>query len=119
MSEHKYYFVSGVFKLDAMYAGFPDLVKICHEWSEDTNFYSLIVRSVSENNFGIDFTYFAINPEQANIMKDKYSKELKDKFGEKALYAWDVATSKDTTLERIQKSVIVHKQLSLDQPTTS
>lgn len=83
------YVAAGVFKIDYMSAGFPELKKIAQEWAKDSNFYELIIRGVSEKNYGIQFVYISDNARDENIKK--YKNELIEKFGREkgGLYAWD------------------------------
>lgn len=91
MSEKKYkqYVAAGVFKVDYKAAGYPDLLKLAQEWAQDPHFYELIVRKVSEDNFGIQFVYISNDPENSNIKK--YKKDLLEKYPKEAggVYAWD------------------------------
>lgn len=113
-------FSLGVFKIDHMAAGFPDLRKIAEEWSKDENFKELIIRGVSETNYGIQFIYISRDP--AKSIKT-YKKELVDTFG-KDFYAWDYHTSQSegdktsekaiTALERMKKMVIRSEAIDLD-----
>lgn len=114
-----YYFAAGVFKFDHMAAGFPDLRKIAQDWAEeDEHFVQLIIRGVSETNYGIDFAYyreFEEGEEAVNVMKIKRD-ELIERFGrENGFYAWDYHTSKDSVSNwKIKQSVVKQTELNLD-----
>ena len=117
MSEHlapkdspHHCFVSGVIKVDYKLAGWPDLMKVAREWANDPNFYEIIVRSVSETNFGIQFTYYSSN----GVPKGK-SRELIDdvakRFGK--VYAFDVSEVTSNCDDRsVTDGVVVLKALS-------
>ncbi len=107
-----YYFAAGVFKIDSMAAGFPDLIKIAQEWSKDENFYEIIVRQVSESNYGIQFVYYTVNPQAQDSIKI-YKKQLEERFG-KDFYAWDYQTSSSESLDRLKKMVVISKKLELN-----
>ena len=90
MSEKRLYsahFVSGVIKFDYTVAGFPDILKVAKEWSTDKDFYELLVRSVSDKNFGLQFNYYAEGTE-IGWFGDTYVKPLLKKF---PAYAVDIA----------------------------
>jgi hypothetical protein len=94
-NKHSYYVAAGVFKVDYKAAGYPDLHTIAKEWAKDANFHELIVRKVSEDNFGIQFVYISSNPDQENIKK--YKQELLQKYPKDqngGMYAWDYNESK-------------------------
>lgn len=113
-------FSIGVFKIDHMAAGFPDLRAIAEEWSKDHNFKELIIRGVSDTNYGIQFIYISKDPKKS--IKN-YKQSLIDKYG-KDFYAWDYHTSQsegDKTseksidaLERMKKMVIRSEAIKLD-----
>jgi hypothetical protein len=109
----KYYFSAGVFKIDQLSGGYPDLKRIVDDWAKDENFYELIIRKVSEENYGIQFVYFTdqIDPNLPRPMK-AYKKELERRFG-KGFYAWDYNESTEDKLERIPQYLIVSKKLEL------
>jgi hypothetical protein len=107
-----YYMAAGVFKVDHFSAGFPDLQKIAKEWANDPGFYELIVRKVSEDNYGIQFLYYTVNPENKNPIKD-YKKELQNKFG-KGLYAWDFNESIDYSNDKNKLILVKSEKLILD-----
>lgn len=88
-TKYKHYIAAGVFKVDYKAAGYPDLLKIAQEWAQDPNFYELVVRKVSENNFGIQFVYISKDPDKENIKN--YKKALLEKYpkDEGGVYAWD------------------------------
>jgi hypothetical protein len=118
MSEENnfHYLATGVFKIDSMYAGFPDLEKIAQEWAKDECFYELIVRKVSESNYGIQFLYFTTDLENDNAISKRYKAELMEKFdGKKGVYAWDFHESSSTTEEGLNKTkriIIKSKELN-------
>ena len=85
LSEDRGYFAAGVFKIDYTKAGFPDLMKVALEWSKDPGFHELVVRKVSESNFGIQFVYIGQNRERGFIAK--FRNELVERFG--GVYAVD------------------------------
>jgi hypothetical protein len=113
----EYYFAAGVFKFDHFTVGFPDLQKTVTEWNErDPHFVSLIVRKVSEDNYGIQFVYYRKFEGASDIydpMKD-FKNELIEKFSRKAFYAWDFQTSTDSALDKIKTMVIKQEKLELE-----
>jgi hypothetical protein len=102
MSENKQnqtrYFASGVFKVDYRVAGYKDLLEVARDWaSKDSNFLYLSVRTVSQQNYGIEFIYScnveAGEKDDFNPMKD-YKNQLLNMFGKSnenthGVYAWD------------------------------
>jgi len=102
----KTFYAAGVFKIDARSAGYPDLLKIAQEWAKDENFYEIIVRGVSEKNFGIQFVYIANLEEDSNHPIKKYKNELQEKFGD-GFYAWDYQHSND---EKSINDIVVLKE---------
>lgn len=113
-------FSLGIFKIDHMAAGFPDLRRIAEEWSKDQNFKELIIRGVSETNYGIQFIYIS---RDANQTIKKYKEELVQKYG-KDFYAWDYHTSNSSgdmnsekaisALDRMKKMIIRSEAIDLD-----
>lgn len=113
-------FAVGVFKIDHMAAGFPDLRKVAEEWSKDSNFKELIVRGVSETNYGIQFIYVSHDPE---MTIKRYREELKEKYGSD-FYAWDLHTSisdgdqgdekAKKSKENMKKMIIKSEAITLD-----
>lgn len=81
-----HYFAAGVFKVDFRAAGYPDLLAVAREWRRDPNFHELIVRSVSDKNFGIQFVYLSTDGRPKAIKQ--YRDQLRGRFGE-GLYATD------------------------------
>ena len=79
------YFAAGVFKLDYKVAGYPELKRLAQEWAKDSNFHELLVRHVSESNFGIQFVYVS-NQECRSLVK-QLREELEHRFGK--VYAID------------------------------
>ena len=79
------YYAAGVFKLDYTVAGFPDLLKVAQEWSKDPGFHELVVRKVSESNFGIQFVYIGQDRDRGFIAQFRH--ELEKRFG--SVYAVD------------------------------
>ena len=81
------YLAAGVFKLDYKVAGYPELKKVAQEWAKDPGFQELIVRHVSETNFGIQFVYFSAQPQRGRVKQ--WREELEKRFGK--VYAIDCA----------------------------
>lgn len=92
-----YYFAAGVFKIDFRVAGFPDLLKVAQEWAKDLNFHELIIRGVSDKNFGIQFVYIAQNLNDRPVIYLK--NDLIQRFG-KGLYAIDYEESTSSDLDK-------------------
>ncbi len=120
MSEEKnlskfYYSAVGVFKIDYKSAGYPDLMKIAKEWAQDSNFYELFVRGVSEKNFGIQFIYYMISDKELDEHPiKKYKNELKEKFGS-GFYAWDYSSGNgkgDDHNHEVLEGLVVLKELN-------
>lgn len=113
-------FAIGIFKVDHMAAGFPDLHKIAVEWSKDTNFKELIIRGVSDTNYGIQFIYISHDPEKRI---GTYKQQLINTYG-KDFYAWDYHTSSSdgnqedektiAAVDRMKKMVIRSEAIDLD-----
>ncbi|MBX7145581.1 MAG: hypothetical protein K1X79_14110 [Oligoflexia bacterium] len=108
-SEHvsdRGYCAAGVFKLDYTVAGFPDLIKVAREWSKDPGFHELIVRKVSESNFGIQFVYIGQNRDRGFIAK--YRNDLEKRFG--AVYAVDYnENTSEEPADRAYEGLVVLK----------
>lgn len=85
-SSLSHYFAAGVFKIDFRAAGYPDLLAIAREWRNDPNFHELVIRSVSDKNFGIQFVYISTDGRTKAIRQ--YRDQLRGRFGE-GLYATD------------------------------
>jgi len=81
------YLAAGVFKLDYRVAGYPELKRLAHEWAKDADFHELIVRHVSDTNFGIQFVYISDRPQRGKVKE--WRQELEEKFGK--VYAIDCA----------------------------
>lgn len=117
---HKYYFAAGVFKIDYRAAGYAQLREIAEEWAKDPNFYLLMVRGVSEKNFGIEFIYWAEiedNEDPTFLGVKKYREELITKFGKNegkpGFYAWDYESGfyeSDNGMNK-PESLVVYKPL--------
>lgn len=102
------YFASGVFTLDREDAGFDELKAIAQQWSDDPCFHELIVRKVSEQDFGIQFVYIA-KAEHHKTFSD-FERELERRFSRvKGMDVHDRTTSDDS--ENIMDGVIVLKSL--------
>lgn len=115
MSEKKYYLSVGVFKFDHFTAGFPQLNEIAQKWAEeDEHFKSLVIRGVSETNYGIDFIYYRVfeNDDFEDVMKQK-KEELKKQFGD-GFYAWDYHKSSSSDLSQIKPMLIKQESLELE-----
>jgi len=87
MSENRKLFAAGVFKVDKKSAGYKDLYDLAQERKNDENFHELIVRRVSEDNYGIQFVYIDNNIGEAKIgmnssenMMSAYKQQLHNKF---------------------------------------
>lgn len=115
MSEQNTYashFVCGVIKVDYKVAGYRDLMKVAQEWAQDENFYELIVRTVSERNFGIQFTYYAEGT-QGGWFGDTYIKPFLAKYPSYAVdLAYDGRTREEVKGE-VLDAVVVSKALPL------
>ena len=102
---------SGVFKLDYKVAGYPDLKKVAPEWAKNPCFYGLIVRKVSESNFGIQFVYLSESPCKGKMKE--YRNELENRFGK--VYAVDYHESIDTSPNNdILDDIVVMKALNVN-----
>jgi hypothetical protein len=116
MSEEKKYsshFVCGVVKFDYKVAGYPDLLKVAQEWAKDEDFYEIIVRSVSDKNFGIHFTYYAEGT-KIGWFGDTYITALLRRYPSYAVdVAYDGKTREGVKYEALD-GVIVSKALPLD-----
>ncbi|WKZ31131.1 MAG: hypothetical protein QY318_04835 [Candidatus Dojkabacteria bacterium] len=115
MSEQNRYsshFVCGVIKFDYKVAGFRDLITVAQEWAKDENFYELIVRSVSDKNFGLQFTYYAEGT-VGGWFGDTYIKPLLAKFPSYAVdVAYDGRTREEVKAE-VLDGVVVSKSLPI------
>ncbi len=74
------YFASGVWKLAIEKASFKDLKSMAQKWAQDPCFYELIIRKVSDKDFGIQFVYVAKGEDHKNI--SEYERELREEFGD-------------------------------------
>lgn len=97
----------GVLKFSHKKAGYPDVAKIAKEWSEDKNFYQVIIRKVSQDDFGIQFIYYnpEYNDDKGNTFMNTYINPHKD-----LIYAYDIAHStggKVEALEGILKNELI------------
>lgn len=101
MSEKKTLFAAWVFKVDKKSAWYKDLYDLALERKNDVHFHELIVRRVSEDNYGIQFVYIDNNAEGDTTMNSpenkmsSYKQQLHDKFG-KWFYAWDYYSTDDS-----------------------
>lgn len=57
INSRDYHLVVGVLKYDFKVAGYPEVYKLATEMAKDKNFLQLFVRKVSQENWGIQFTY--------------------------------------------------------------
>lgn len=107
------HFVCGVIKFDYKVAGFPDILEVAREWAKDENFYEIVVRSVSDKNFGIHFTYYAEGT-KIGWFGDTYITALLRRYPS---YAVDVAYE-GKTREEVKKEalagVVVSKALPIN-----
>lgn len=97
----------GVLKFSHKKAGYPDINKIAKEWVKNPNFYQVIIRKVSSDDFGIQFIYYDSNNEsqKGDLFKKKYVDPYKD-----LIYAYDIAHSsgsKEDALEGILKNNLI------------
>lgn len=109
--EYRAMLIAGVYKIDFTAGGYKDLLEIAQEWSKDPNFHEIIIRAVSETNWGIQFVY--ISPDASAEGFEKHKKLIKERFSE-GLYAKDVSysscTSDDTEgFGALKKRIIVLK----------
>ncbi|MBI2357227.1 hypothetical protein HYV12_04220 [Candidatus Dojkabacteria bacterium] len=100
----------GVIKFSYKKSGYPDILKIAQDWSKDPNFYQVIVRRVSQDDFGIQFIFFSKelnDPKVKGDFKDKYIDPIKD-----LLYAYDIAYasgSVEKALDGIIKNIPIEE----------
>lgn len=110
------YCAAGVFKLDYTVAGFPDLLKVAQEWSKDPGFHELIVRKVSDSNFGIQFVYIGQDRESGFIAQ--FRRELEKRFG--SVYAVDYnESSSDYPADRAYQGIVVMKSWQKQSATAA
>jgi hypothetical protein len=94
----------GVLKFSHKKAGYPDIKKIVDEWLKDPNFYQIIIRKVSKDDFGLQFIHFTKDKGDFDFM-DKYINPYKD-----LIYAYDVAHQsgdKEDALDGILKNELI------------
>lgn len=94
----------GVIKFPYKKAGYPDILKIANEWCKDPNFYQVIVRKVSESDFGIQFIYYTDKLDGKSLSSDfeeKYLSKLRP-----ILYAYDIAYGSGKTKEEALEGVL-------------
>lgn len=100
-----YYFAVGVLKVDYRTAGYAELRKVAQEWAQHKEFKQIIVRKVSQDNYGIQFVYFSYDPLCVRIRT--FRDNLKEKFGE-GLYAHDYQeASGDEGVDRIKDMIVI------------
>ncbi|MFN7160580.1 MAG: hypothetical protein ACK4NC_03145 [Candidatus Gracilibacteria bacterium] len=100
-----YYFAVGVLKIDYRTAGYAEIRKVAQEWAQHKEFKQIIVRKVSQDNYGIQFVYMSYDPLCPRIKM--FRESLKEKFGD-GLYAHDYQESSgDEGTDRIRDQVIV------------
>lgn len=97
----------GVVKFSHKKAGYPDISKIAIEWSKDPNFYQVIIRKVSRDDFGIQFIYYVAdeNGEGNSNFMETYVNPNKE-----SIYAYDIAHSSGSrkeVLEGILKNELI------------
>lgn len=99
----------GVIKISYKKAGYPDIKKIADQWAQNPDFYQIIIRKVSQDDFGIQFIYFS-----EKIDEDKFSTFFRSTFVEPIkdlIYAYDIAydtgKTKDEALEGIVKNIAI------------
>lgn len=87
----------GIWKFDSTRVTADELVAVAKEWAKDDKFTHLYLRNVSKDQIGLGYAYKLEDPTQQAHHKffDKYSDELKRKFGN-GLAGWDL--SSDSTL---------------------
>jgi hypothetical protein len=96
----------GVIKFSFKKTGYPEVLKIAKEWAKDPNFYQVIIRKVSQDDFGIQFVYFnreITDPKLVKDFREVYIEPLKE-----SLYAYDVAYSsgnEEKALDGIVKNI--------------
>ncbi len=78
--------IIGVFKFDHKQMGYPQLLEIAQEWAKDKNFIEVILRPVSQCNYGIQFMYTTRDTKDAfKKFNETFYKPYKGK-----IYAQDV-----------------------------
>lgn len=106
-------YAAGVFKVDFTAAGYKDLLEIAKAWAKNPNFYQLVVRTVTETNWGIQFLYISSTPNDKTI--DDCRAELREKFG-KAYYAQDVHHcywgDEEEAKNGLRKLILVQKEFA-------
>ena len=122
MSEDKQYkiaYVIGVYKYDEKIAGYKDLKKLADELAKNSSFKQIVLRHVSESNWGIHFTFISNTLDEFSKYKDliQNNSDLKP-------YAWDIQHSNfvsDTIKglkEKISENILVHKPLEIEELVT-
>jgi hypothetical protein len=94
----------GVVKLSYKKAGYPDVKKIADSWAQDPDFFQVIVRKVSQDDFGIQFIYLSSEIEGIKFNSDFMSKfidPIKD-----SIYAYDIAYGTGKTKEEAVEGMI-------------
>lgn len=105
-----FYLAIGVFKVDYKCAGYPDVRKVAEEWKEQKGFYSLFIRKVSKDNYGIQFVYLSKDPDAPKISMFRH--DLERRFGI-GLYAVDYQETEEhmPLEEKIQDWLILEKSI--------
>ncbi len=106
----KHYSAIGVVKFSYKKAGYPDVEKIAKEWSKDPNFYQVIIRKVSKDDFGIQFIYYNAELSKDNdtdVVMKTYINPIKD-----LIYAYDIANSSGNTKAEVLEGIL--KDLPLE-----
>lgn len=81
--------VVGIVKYDYTVAGYPDVMKKAQELAKDENFLQIIVRKVSQENWGIGFIYSFKNVDEKTDIWNSIKPKFVDSFKS---YAWDVSS---------------------------
>ena len=108
-SENIKYMTTGIIGFDNQIIKKNDAIKIANKWKSDNNFNSIIVRLISENNYGIQFVYIS-NEKSLNIIKS-LEKNIRTNYGEKSIiridydYDIEIGNLKDFDQIIIQKAI--------------
>ena len=95
--------IAGVIKFDHRKFGYPQIAELAKKWAKDNNFVTIIIRAVSQKNYGIQFV-FQSKDISFKQFYDKYIKPVKQYE-----YAYDISATDN--IEDIIKAGIIKTQM--------
>lgn len=110
LSSSNYHVYVGVLKYDFKTAGYPEVYKIAKKMSQDKNFLQLLVRKVSQENWGIQFI-FALPKEELPEGLKHYT-YFRNTFD----YAFDVSFALDLSISQASDATMLEDNWLVQKP---